>query len=282
MKMPIIDIHVHIYPPERQYKLIRWIKKSFPEHPVDVNVTPDGIMKDLEDQGVTRFINLIYPLTPEETGPLNEFNADFIRTHNNAEGFASIHPKNDNKEKIIKHAIYELGLLGLKFHPFIQRIDLRDPAMEEIFAICEKLERPVFLHTGYESFYKRKLSPQCVNNILKRHPGLSLVINHACFPDLLSAFDMARRFKGVYIDLTNVPGSIPYFQAEFNGRNLKEVLLNGIREFTGRIFFGTDHPVGMGGADEILKQFADLGLSNEEFKILAHDAASNFIKKFKL
>jgi hypothetical protein len=280
--MSIIDVHVHIYPPERQYKLLRWIKKSFPEHPVDDKVTPEGIMKDLEEQGITQFINLVYPLMPEETEPLNEFNAAFCRNHKNADGFASIHPKNINKEKIIKKAFYELGLLGLKFHPFIQRIDLRDPAMKEIWTICEKLERPIFLHTGYESFYKRKLSPLCVMDILVRHPGLYLVINHACFPDLISAFEMARRFKGVYIDLTNVPGSIPYFQADFNGYDLIEILLNGIHEFSGRVFFGTDHPVGMGGADEILKQFEDLNLSVEEYQTLTYNAPLNFINKFKL
>jgi predicted TIM-barrel fold metal-dependent hydrolase len=95
--MSIIDVHVHIYPPERQYKLLRWIKKSFPEHPVDDKVTPDGIMKDLEDQGISRFINLIYPLVPEETESLNDFNASFCRDHKNAEGFASIHPGNHEK-----------------------------------------------------------------------------------------------------------------------------------------------------------------------------------------
>jgi predicted TIM-barrel fold metal-dependent hydrolase len=182
----------------------------------------------------------------------------------------------------MKRAFDELGLIGLKFHPFIQRIDLRDPAMEEIWTICEKLKRPIFLHTGYESFYKRKLSPLCVKDILNRHPELFLVINHACFPDLISAFEMARQFKGVYIDLTNVPGSIPYFQAEFNGRNIKDVLLNGIREFPGRVFFGTDHPVGMGSVEEIFKQYRDLNLSAEEFKSITHDAPLNFINKFKL
>ncbi len=279
--MSIIDIHVHIYPPERQFKLLRWIKKSFPEHPVNDNATPDDIMKDLEEQGITRFINLVYPLFPDETESLNEFNSEFCRNHKNAEGFASIHPKNTDKEKIIKKAFEELGLLGLKFHPFIQRIDLRDPAMEEIWTICEKLGRPVFLHTGYETFYRRKLSPGCVRGILNRHPDLFLVINHACFPDLISAFDMARKFKGVYIDLTNVPGSIPYFQAEYNGNDLKTVLMNGIREFSGRCFFGTDHPVGMGGADEILKQFADLRLDPAQYKILTYDAPFDFINKFK-
>ncbi len=280
--MEIIDTHVHIYPPERQYKLIKWIKKSFPEHSVRDNVTPEEIMKDLEGFGISRMINLVYPLSPDETESLNEFNSNLCKSYDNIHGFASILPQNKEKEIIIKKAFYDLGLIGLKFHPFIQRIDIRDPAMEEVWDICEESDRPVFLHTGYETFYNRKLKPACVRDILNRHPELNLVISHACFPDLHSAFQMARDFAGVYIDLTNVPGSIPYFQANFGGKNLRSLLLEGIKEFRGRVFFGTDHPVGMGSVEEIFNQFQDLNLDNNDYSILTYEAADSFLEKFKV
>lgn len=281
-EMSIVDIHVHIYPRERLYKLLRWIKKSFPEHPVDDNITPEGIMKDLYKQGIEKFINLVYPLTPDETEPLNKWNADFCDACDNVYGFGSILPQNEKKELILKKAFFDLGLLGLKFHPFIQRIDLRDPAMEEVWTMCEELRKPVYLHTGYETFYKRKLSPGCVRKILERHPELYLVINHACFPDLISAFNMARDFSGVYLDLTNVPGSIPYFQSEFNGFDLTKILLDGIREFPGRVLYGTDHPVGMGSVKVIYKQLNDMDLTDDEVSLLTIDAPLSFIDKFKV
>ena len=121
----------------------------------------------------------------------------------------------------------------------------------------------------------------CVHTILEHHPELYLIISHACFPDLMAAFEMARKYTGVYIDLTNVPGSIPYFQDEFEGHNLTKILINGIHEFSGRVFFGTDHPVGMGSVDEIFKQFGDLNLDPDINEMLMYKSASQFLEKFK-
>ncbi len=279
--MEIIDVHVHIYPPERQYKLLRWIKKSFKTHPVDDNISPQGIIEDLRNHGVNRFINLVYPLSPEETESLNEFNAELARDNENVYAFGSVNQKNKNKETIIKKAFYDLGLMGLKFHPFIQRIDLRDPAMEEVWEICEEQKRPVFIHTGYEDFYGCKMPPACIRTILKRHPELYLVLNHILFPDIKAAFDIARDYPNVYLDLTNIPSSFPLFTTYCSEEEYIKILKDGIHEFPGRVFFGTDHPVGMGSLNDIFEQLKSLNLSAEDYKMITYTAADQFIEKFK-
>ncbi len=280
--MEIIDVHVHIYPPERQQKLLRWLKRSFKDHPLDDNISADEIIEDLQKHGIGRFINLVYPLSPEETESLNEFNANLARDNKNIYSFGSLNQKNKNKKDIIKSAFYDLGLMGLKFHPFIQRIDLRDPAMEEVWTICEELKRPVFLHTGYEDFYGCKMPPSCVRTILERHPELYLVLNHILFPDLKAAFDIARDFQNVYLDLTNIPGSFPFFTTNCSEEEYIKALKNGIHEFPGRIFFGTDHPVGMGSLSEIFEQLKGLNLNADDYKMVTYTAADRFIEKFKL
>ena len=280
--MMTFDAHIHIWPPDRQIKLLRWIKKSWPNHPVKDDITVEEIIEDLNNNGIDAFINLVYPLSPEETVSLNFFNVDLSKKYDFIFPFASLHQHNDNKEAIIKEAFYEMGMIGLKFHPFIQKMDIRDPGMDEVWAICENLKKPVFLHTGYEAYYGMEMSPSWIRNILEHHPELYLVLSHLCFPDLKEAFNMARDFPGVYLDLTNVPGSLTYLNVDSEEAiHMTEMLRSGVREFSGRVFFGSDHPVGLGSLAEIYAQLKSLGLSKEDYSMLTMKSPVDFLERFK-
>jgi predicted TIM-barrel fold metal-dependent hydrolase len=281
--MKKFDAHVHILPQERLSKLAVWYQKQV-SFPVELNVTPEGILNDLKDIDIVEIINMVFPLSPGETESLNQFSAEFARS--NAEikihPFASLHPENKKKEDIMKQAFFELGLMGLKFHPLVQQMDINDPSMETVWSCCEMWNKPVFVHTGFEYYYESRVDPSSIKAILKRHPELPLVLSHLLFPDLELAFDLARQFKEVYLDYTGIMVGIEQVRIEASrAKAMIQCLKDGIKEFPDRIIFGSDYPVSGASLEKVYKSLEALKLDDEEEEDLTCWANKRFIDRFR-
>jgi predicted TIM-barrel fold metal-dependent hydrolase len=77
------------------------------------------------------------------------------------------------------------------------------------------------------------------------------------FPDVSWGFSLAARHPQLWLDLTNVPGSLELMD---NSADLLETFLAGLDRHRDRCLMGTDYPAGMGTLDEILAQFRSLGI----------------------
>jgi uncharacterized protein len=283
----IIDAHVHILPRVRLRGLMRWIKRAFPEHPVDATIDEEGILNDLRENRISFFFNYVYPLKEEETDSLNKFNFELSKNIDVVAPFGSLHFDTRDKKGVVKKCIEDYGFVGLKFHPFVQKFDPADEKMFSVYELMEKYERPVVLHTGFDEFYQMKMPAEDLMKILDKFPNLPLVLSHCLFPRFDDANLLAQSYNNVYLDATNVFGALRFFMSDTNdeevrgrGNLYRERFRTLILERSERTLFGSDYPVGMGGLDEIYDDIFAFGLSEAVERDLAFKTAWGFVRRF--
>jgi hypothetical protein len=120
-----------------------------------------------------------------------------------------------------------------------------DPRLEPYFALAEKLDMPVGVHTGlgppgtaYDpccpNFRITLGDPRLLENVLIRHPKLRLYIMHAGWPYLEETKALMQQYPQVYADVAVIDWVMP--REEFH-----EYLRPLIRAQLGkRLMFGSD------------------------------------------
>ncbi len=279
-----IDPHVHVLPPARLAGLMRWIKRGYPGHPVPTEISADDILTDLAGRGVTHFFNLVYPLKESETSWLNEFNLEFCRSTPGAVPFASLHPETPEKAAVAEAAV-EAGFIGMKFHPFVQRFDPWDARMTPLYGFMAEARRPVIIHTGFEDFYRAPMPIAELEKILEAHPGLPMVFVHMCFPEIERAFELLDEFPELWLDATNVlacfrPRFKFYLDTVPAGDKLRDTLAAGIERHGARVMYGSDHPAGMGGLDEIYGDLEMDWLPENARRDMTTTAPREFVERY--
>ena len=279
----VIDAHVHILPGWRLAGLMRWIHRAFPDHPVPADIGPDGILDDLRAHNTRFFFNLVYPLRPRETGRLNQFNFDVTQRLPQCAGWGSLHPETPDKPGVARRCLDDFGFLGMKFHPFVQRFDITDPAMDPVYEILAARKRPLFLHTGFDAFYGLDMPPEQVATLAQRHPDMPIILSHMLFPRLRQALDLMQAYPQLMGDLTNVPGCLCWMARE-QGRAVESLpetalLRRVLPGFSGRLLFGTDHPAGMGAYPGIYADLHALGLPADTVRAATWDTPLALVRR---
>lgn len=267
------DAHLHIMPPERIAGLVRWIQKAFPGHPARQDITPDEMLDDLRSVGVTNAFNFVFPLREEETEPLNLFNRDIGRRYPQLVAFGSLHVETPCKDEVAERCILEYGLAGIKLHPYAQRFEVFCPEFEPLYRKLDELGKPLFVHTGFDEFYGRTQDLDCLRGILERYPGMQVVLVHSLFPRLRLARELVSDYDQVWLDMTNslsmvrwsrtAPSAmwVDHFGEEPEAE--MDCFESLVEEFSRRILFGTDHPVGMGTVEQIYADLDSFGFDDE-------------------
>jgi predicted TIM-barrel fold metal-dependent hydrolase len=276
-----IDAHLHLYPPKRLSALIRWMHSFFPDHPVPKDATLGDVLGDLEQHGYKNFVALVFALKPGESKELNTFIAEMAESVSGLVPFGCVHVDDTAPETIVGNAIQRLGLAGLKFHPMVQRFDPWDPRLFTVFERMNAWRKPIYVHTGFDDWYGYHLPVASLKSLLSTYPDIPFVFSHMLMPNLALAFELADEFSNLYLDATNVFGTIAMFRRMDSvppGLDL-EAARAGTERLCERILFGTDHPAGMGSIGNIIQDVRDFGLSpNAELEIL-YGTASRFLHK---
>jgi predicted TIM-barrel fold metal-dependent hydrolase len=290
----MIDAHIHIFPPYRSVKAVRWLKRYIQGLRVEETVNETQILKLLQDSGISHFFNYVYPIKQEESRPLNEYNYHLSKRVKNAVCFGSLHPDNEDRKDILEEALIGYGLLGIKFHPFVQGFSVLDPRLDEIYVSLEKMERPLVIHTGFDRFYKATIRVEEVETILKRHPDLVMVIAHMFYPEVRRAFQLLKQYPNVYLDGTNLFSD---YQEGIEGENIFEGVcdaVNGnpkyrisclafrdeLEQYSDRILLGSDYPVAMNDPEKIYAYMNAIPLSNGAKSDLLWGTAQRFVEKY--
>ena len=276
-----LDAHVHLYPPERLSGLIRWIHGFFPDHPVPKDATLDDVLSDLRQHEYEDFVALVFPMEPGESKRLNAFIAEIADTVPGLIPFGCVHKDDTSPVVAVEEAILQLGLAGLKFHPMVQRFDPWDSKLFGVYERMNEWRKPIYVHTGFDDWYGYNLPESSLRSLLRTYPGIPFVFCHMIFPKLNLAFALVEEFPNLYLDATNVFGTIALFRQM--GPEAPELDLDGIREgmerHCRRIMFGTDHPAGMGSIGRILEDFHAFGLSPESERQILNATASRFLQQ---
>jgi uncharacterized protein len=285
--MPVIDVHVHLYPERRLGGLMRWIHRGIPGHPVPVDVTVEAIVTDLRAAGVERFLAAVFPLAPGEARELNRFNADLSRGLPEMIPLGTVHPDDPDPGAEAREAIEVLGLRGIKLHPMMMGIDVGDPRLMPVYALLQDAGLPLLIHTGFEEGYGRTVRREDWERLFRAFPRLTVLLAHMFFPDLPYAFSLLPRFENVVLDATNVfgmmlwpDGPLPFGISR--PRWGREELIAAIEMHPERIVFGGDHPAGMGTLGEVVRQVETFGLAEETVRRILYGNARALLARLGL
>jgi hypothetical protein len=280
-----IDSHVHIFPQDRLGGLMRWILRLIPDHPVPESVTAETVLDEMRREGITHFFNLVYPLREAETTVLNEFNGRLCSTIPGAVPFASMHQDTADKAKVAEEAFASYPFVGFKFHPFVQGFDPWDKRMDPLYAFLQEAQRPVILHTGFDDYYGKSMPIEELKGLLKRYPRLPMVFAHMGFPKVKAVFSLLEEYPELYLDATLVlpytrPGCEEFFAALPEGHRFMDILADGLERHAGRVMYGSDHPVGMGGLSDIYGDLKGFPVSEEVKQAMRADTPKAFVSRF--
>lgn len=290
-----IDPHVHILPPRRMRGLVRWVKKFTPGFPVSEEITAEEIVEDLRKSGIRLFFNLIFPLWEEETEELNRFNRDLCAEIPEAVPFGSLHIGTPDKERETRRCIEEYGFLGMKLHPYAQRFPAFGEEMRPMFKVLDQHQRPLLVHTGFDVFYGMYMDLEKMEQVLREYPGMQLVAVHALFPRFRLAYRLLSEYDNFWLDMTNSLSCMRVYEDLKARRNplpsIAESLdVEGIEdnypffrrlfeEFSHRILYGTDFPVGFGYHPALWEDLRYFGFGERIERDLLQGAAVNLLER---
>ena len=243
----IVDFHTHVYPEKIAAKAVAGIGEFY-----HVGMQQDGTVESLLESGrmggISRFVIFSAAAVPGQVQAINDYIASVCAERSQCTGFGTLHPDMENPGAEIER-LAALELKGIKFHPDMQRFNIDDNGMTEIYAALEN-RLPVIFHTGD---YRHGFShPSRLARVLDMFPGLCVIAAHFggwSIPDI--AYDFFRS-RSCYFDVSS---SLPFMGL----RRASEL----IRDYgADRFLFGSDYP--MWDPAGALAEFMRLDLSNDE------------------
>lgn len=136
----------------------------------------------------------------------NDRVAEFVaRRPDRLLGIAGIDPWEDAAADEVQRAVRDLGLRGVIMSPFKQALRYDDARMGRVYAHCEALGVPVFLHTGINWFAEAPYDaghPRGIDEVARSFPDLKIVAVHAGWPWVQDMMMVAWRHPNVYVDIS--------------------------------------------------------------------------------
>jgi predicted TIM-barrel fold metal-dependent hydrolase len=261
----VIDFHAHIYPDKIAAKAVENIG-AFYTLPMQGDGTVKGLLESAGKGkagkgGIDRFVVFSAAAVPGQVASINNYIASVCAEHPELTGFGTLHPGQEDPEAEIGR-FAGLGLKGVKFHHDMQRINIDDREMMDIYALLEG-KFPVVFHAGdYRYGYSH---PSRLAKVLDSFPKLTAVAAHF---GGWSVFDLALEYFQQRFCYFDISSSLP-FLGKKRAREL-------IRAYGAeRFLFGSDYP--MWNPARCLEEFLELDLSETERDLILHRNAEGIL-----
>lgn len=145
---PVIDAHVHIFPPDIFSAIWKWFDKN--AWHIRYQMTSAQIFEFLLSHGINHIIALQYAHKPGIARRLNTYMFETCREYGRqVTGMATVFPGEKDAENILQEA-FDAGLGGLKLHAHVQCFDMTHDHMDRLYECCRINEKPVVMHIGRE------------------------------------------------------------------------------------------------------------------------------------
>lgn len=260
--MPVVDVHVHIYPDKISERATQSVGRFYNLEMEAENGSVSRLDELTRDSAITHCVVHSVAVKPQTVGAINDFIADAVAHNDRFIGFAAMHQDLDNPETELARAM-EMGLCGIKLHPDTQEVDMDDPRLMRVYEIAERRGLPLTIHCGdYRYDYSH---PRRLKRILHEFPRL--VVNAAHFGGW-SLQDYALEFledERCFLDISSSMRSL-------GPRRTRELVY---RYGCDRILFGSDFP--MWKPAEVLAQFSSLGFGEAEMEAMCWHNAERFL-----
>jgi predicted TIM-barrel fold metal-dependent hydrolase len=196
-------------------------------HLIDGNI--DGLLADLDRECVNAA--LVFTLKGF-TGDYHSSNMELAcaarKYPDRIFPFVTIHPA-DGKSALheMKRARHDLGMRGVKLHPWLQGFSPLDPNVFEIMETAIELEMPVVFHDGTPPYSQ----PLLFGHLARLYPEATIILAHAGLRDMWEdAIRVAELHKNIVLGACGVTQQVLSIMVQRIGPD--------------RIIFGSDYPFG--------------------------------------
>jgi uncharacterized protein len=233
---PVVDAHVHLFPPRLFEAIWRW----FETHgwPIRYKLHAEETIAFLLSRGISHIVALHYAHKPGLARFMNQFMAEIAAKYPQVTGLATVFPGETDTGAILRDA-FASGLRGVKLHCHVQCFAADDAKLGDVYDACVAADLPLVMHAGREpsaAAYKVDTYAVCnvarTREVLKSYPRLRLVVPHLGADEFLGYQELLEQHDNLWLDTTMMLGH--YFAME-----PPTSLLTSRPD---RILYGTDFP----------------------------------------
>ena len=235
----LVDVHVHFMPPRVLDAVWRYFDAATAHYgtawPITYRLPEAERVARLGQLGVRAFPALAYPHKPGMARALTDWTLAFARATPGCVASATFFPEPDAGAYV--RAAIEAGARVFKAHVQVGGYDPTDPLLDPVWGALAEAGVPVVLHCGHGPIPGPHTGPAPVEEVLRRHPRLPLVVAHAGMPDYAAFADLADRWPTLWLDTTMV--GTPFTEALMP---LPAGMAARYADLADRIVLGSDFP----------------------------------------
>jgi predicted TIM-barrel fold metal-dependent hydrolase len=269
----LIDAHTHAFLPEDLEVLSQRMEdmdSGLPDHDPnkwqlygrgDVNT----LIGQMESAGVDKFVLLPVSGRKERVAELNRWAAAAAGQHPGLIPFGILHPQGEVEKELA--LLMELGLKGIKLHPFVQRFSLGTPESDHLFGLAAEAGLPILADTLFikgllkakphldwlvESYNSDDSTPEHLARLARAYPRLRIIAAHLGCLYGWEHIDPLMELDNVFLDISWVNGIL----------SPEQVVSLIRRKGPDKVIYGSDAP--WRDALKFRRWFEDLSLSPGE------------------
>lgn len=201
----IVDCHVNIWEPQHVRPLFAAGTKTARPGEVGIAADADTLHAAMKDVDKAIIFSLRYGDSAGIDGD-DEVTARAVRKYpDKFVGFAALDPRRPDAMDLLKRAVEEYGLKGVKFGPIYNGVSLLDPRMEPVYRYCVANNLPLTMHMGTTFATNAPVElgrPVDVDTIAMRHPDLKMIMAHMAHPWFEECIVVARKQPNVYAEVS--------------------------------------------------------------------------------
>lgn len=235
----LVDLHVHFLPEPVLRKVWAYFDEAEThygvEWPVQYRTPQEERVETLRALGVSAFAPLVYPHKPGMAEWLNAWVREFADGVPAAVRTATLYPE-PGAASYVEDAL-RADARCFKAHVQVGAYDPRDELLDEAWGAIADAGVPVVVHCGHGPLQGKHTGLDVFEQVLVRHPRLTLVLAHAGMPEYYEALDLVARYPRVYLDTTMV--GVPFTEKMMP---LPPDWSARIADIGDRMVLGTDFP----------------------------------------
>lgn len=188
---------------------------------------PDVFLREMDENGIDMSLLLPNDGFFADCAADNDVVARAVRAHpDRLCGMGVVNPRDENCIDEMRRCVEELGLTGIKLHPWLQAFSTLDPKYMKLAEAAARMRTVLFFHDGTPP-YTESLA---IAETARLFPELTVVLGHSGLNDLWNEAKLAAlRYPNIWLCTCGCP----YW-------GLKEIV--GALEGE-RVLFGSDYPL---------------------------------------
>lgn len=268
----LIDSHVHIFPEKMMNAVFSFFEKQY-AWKLPFSTNPDQLLKIIKALGVEKAFTLAYTHKPGLSFSLNRWLADYCSENPLLIPFGAVHPLDPDRLDVVNECLDRYNFPGMKLHCLVQQCRPDDEILFPIYEAVIDRSKGMIIHAGsFPQPVEKHLGISYVANLLKRYPGLNLIIPHLGLNDLSAYRELLDAYEGLFLDTAFV------FQNRIITTPLDDVA-RIITDYPDRIIYGSDFPLILEPPQNGIRRILDLDLSPGIYDKLFFRNANRFLAR---